>query len=641
MKVTVVGTGYVGLVAGVCFADMGNNVICVDVDENKVKMLRKGEVPIYEPGVREVLLRNIKAERISFTTDIKEGIQKSEVIFIAVGTPMGEGYEADLKYVKAVARDIGKYINGYKVVVDKSTVPVGTADLVEEIILESMEEQYDFDVVSNPEFLKEGEAIRDFTIPERIVVGANSDRAKKVMEKLYGAITRVHHPIFFTDVKSAEIIKYASNSMLATRISFMNDVAKLCEKVGANVKDVSRGMGLDTRIGPRFLQAGVGYGGSCFPKDVQAFIHTAKQHGLRFKILEAVEEVNQKQKESVFEKVKKLVPDLEGKKVAIWGLAFKPNTDDMREAPALVAIPKFLEEGAKVYAFDPEAMDVSRKLLKGVNYCEKALDCINDADVLVILTEWNIFRDIEKKEILKRMKSANVFDGRNIYDPDEMANLGFNYLSVGRPDNSQKAKLEHSNLSLRTMDDYKKTSLVALKEQIQNHFVDFSLINVEDISRKVDMINAYPNLKDLKDISKDEIFILDENDIDLNDAEKVVLNGEFFFEHTCAGEATRLGLGTKYLLNLKKLSLESIAEIMQNERITEINKNKSLTNKEKENEIDTGAYFLKLPEAGRSNQEYSPSLIYKLSAFLLNCFRIIESAEPRLILLKTDGFTGN
>jgi UDPglucose 6-dehydrogenase len=432
MKITMVGTGYVGLTVGTCLAELGNDVICVDIDENKVNALNNGEVPIYEPGLDDMLKRNFKGKRISFTIDVKGAIQTSDVIFIAVGTPPGKDHKADLSFVKQVAKDIGTYMNGYKVVVDKSTVPVGTAQLVSEIIKENQQEPIDFDVVSNPEFLREGEAINDFMVPDRVVIGADSEKAKNMMENIYKGIARTNKPIMFTDTKSAEIIKYASNAMLATRISFMNEIAKLCEKSGGDVKEVAKGMGLDSRIGPRFLQAGVGYGGSCFPKDVKALAQTMNHHEVESKILQSVENVNEEQKKSLLPKIKKLLPDLNGKTIAIWGLAFKPKTDDMREAPSVVVIGQLQNEGARIRAFDPVAQESAKKMLNDVEYVNDPYDAIKDADMLVIVTEWNEFRNLDKERMKELLKQPNIIDGRNVYGPNEMKKLGFNYIGVGR-----------------------------------------------------------------------------------------------------------------------------------------------------------------------------------------------------------------
>ena len=432
MNVAVIGTGYVGLVGGTCLADFGNEVICVDIDEKKVELLNKGGVPIYEPGLEDMLKRNISEGRISFTTNIKKAIKESSVIFIAVGTPPGKNHEADLSAVKAVAKSIGESMDDYKVIIDKSTVPVGTADMVSKIIKENQKKEIDFDVVSNPEFLKEGSAIADFTNPDRIVVGTSREKARKIMEDLYKGIARTDKPIVFTDVKSAEMIKYASNAMLATRISFMNEVARLCEKVGADVKMVAKGMGLDSRIGPKFLQAGAGYGGSCFPKDVNAFRETMKEQGVDGLILDAVEKVNYEQKRSLLPKVKKLLPSLKDKKIAIWGLAFKPKTDDMREAPSIIIINQLQEEGAKITAFDPEAEESAKKILSGLNYAKTPYDALDDADMLILVTEWNEFRVLDKAKMKSLMKTPKIIDGRNVYDPKDMKKAGFDYIGVGR-----------------------------------------------------------------------------------------------------------------------------------------------------------------------------------------------------------------
>lgn len=432
MKISVMGSGYVGLTVGTCLAELGNDVICVDVDENKIKALNDGKVPIYEPGLDDMLKRNFKEKRISFTTDVKGAIEASEVIFIAVGTPPGKDHRADLSFVKQVAKDIGAYMNGYKVIVDKSTVPVGTAQMVSEVIKANQKEGIEFDVVSNPEFLREGEAINDFMIPDRVVVGVDNGKARKIMEDIYKGIARTNKPIMFTDTKSAEIIKYASNAMLATRISFMNEIARLCEKSGGDVKEVAKGMGLDSRIGPRFLQAGVGYGGSCFPKDVKALAQTMSHHEAESKILQAVEEVNEEQKKSLLPKIKKLLPDLNGKTIAIWGLAFKPKTDDMREAPSIVVVDQLQGEGAKIKAFDPEAQETAKKILKDVEYVADPYDAIKGADLLVVVTEWNEFRNLDKGKIKDLLNEPNVVDGRNVYEPREMKKLGFNYIGIGR-----------------------------------------------------------------------------------------------------------------------------------------------------------------------------------------------------------------
>jgi UDPglucose 6-dehydrogenase len=432
MKVTIIGTGYVGLVAGACLADMGHEIICLDIDQEKIDNLNKGILPIYEQGLDQVIKRNEHDKRISFTTDKKKAINFADIIFIAVGTPQGEDHKADLKFVKQVASDIGQIMKSYKVIVDKSTVPVGTADMVKDIIKENQKEFIEFDVVSNPEFLREGSAIKDFMNADRVVIGCDSDKAKSYMEKLYKTFVRSFRPMIFVDVKSAEIIKYASNCMLATRISFMNEVAKLCEKVGADVKAVSMGMGFDKRIGPRFLQAGIGYGGSCFPKDVRAFIETGKQNGINFKILNAVEEVNEEQKKSLLPKIKRLVPDLKDKKIALWGLSFKPKTDDMREAPALILIKQLQEEGANVAAFDPIAKENAKKIVENLEFMDDPYDVLKDASCLVLVTEWDEFRNFSYEKVKNLMKESNIVDGRNVYDLEDMKEAGFNYIGVGR-----------------------------------------------------------------------------------------------------------------------------------------------------------------------------------------------------------------
>ncbi|MDO8628055.1 MAG: UDP-glucose/GDP-mannose dehydrogenase family protein, partial [Candidatus Diapherotrites archaeon] len=413
MKICVVGTGYVGLVAGTCLAELGNEVKCVDIDQNKISNLNSGILPIYEPGLEELVLRNVKEKRLAFSTDVNSVMSWSEVIFIAVGTPEGKEGKADLSAVFSVAKSIGKNLNNYKVIVDKSTVPVGTADKVAELIRQNSSGKIvEFDVVSNPEFLREGEAVNDFLFPNRVVIGANSEKAKHVMREIYRGIERIDRPMMFTDIKSAEMIKYASNAMLATRISFMNEVAMLCEKLGADVKDVAKGMGLDERIGPRFLQAGAGYGGSCFPKDVQAFIHTAKENNSEFKILEAVEEVNDLQKKSIVPKLKKLLPELKGKKIALWGLAFKPKTDDMREAPAITIIEQLFAEGVKIHAFDPVAGENARKLFPKLELFPEPLEALKGCSGLIIVTEWNEFRNLDKKQIKELLLEPNIVDAR-------------------------------------------------------------------------------------------------------------------------------------------------------------------------------------------------------------------------------------
>lgn len=432
MKVTIIGTGYVGLVVGACLADMGHEIMCLDIDEKKIDMLNNGKIPIYEPGLKTVVERNEADNRISFTTDKEKAIGFAEIIFLAVGTPQSDDGKADLKYVKAAAADIGKHMNSYKVVVDKSTVPIGTAEIVREIIKENLKEPVEFDVVSNPEFLREGNAIKDFMSADRVVVGYDSEKAKVKMEKLYRTFVRTFRPILFVDIKSAEMIKYASNCMLATRISFMNELSRLCEKVGADIKKVSAGMGFDHRIGPYFLQAGVGYGGSCFPKDVRALIKIGEENNADLEILKTVDKVNEEQKKSLLPKIKKLVPDLKGKKIALWGLAFKPKTDDMREAPSLVLIDQLQKEGAKISAFDPVAEESAKKIVKDIEFADDPYKVLEGASCLVLVTEWDEFRNFSYEKAKSLMESNNIVDGRNVYDPEDLKEAGFNYLSVGR-----------------------------------------------------------------------------------------------------------------------------------------------------------------------------------------------------------------
>lgn len=430
MKISVIGAGYVGLVVGNCLADFGNNVICMDIDKDKVDRLNSGISPIYEPGLDEILKRNIQEKRIIFTTELKEAVEQSDIIFIAVSTPQGKNFEPDLSAVISVAANIAKYLNNYKIIVTKSTVPVGTTHRIKKIIKEAISEDLDFDVVSNPEFLREGSAINDFIHPDRIIIGSESDKAKEIMKSLYSFIPE--DKILFTDIKSAEIIKYASNALLATKISFINEIARLCEKVGADIKKVAHGVGLDSRIGKNFLNAGIGYGGSCLPKDIRALIHTMKKYGCKPRILEAVEAVNEEQKRLLLSKVKKLLPSLVDKKIAIWGLAFKPNTDDMREAPSIIIINQLKKEGVKIKAFDPEAEKTARKIFPEIEYCNDPYEAVKGCDCLIILTEWNIFLDLDKAQIKQLLNQPNVIDGRNIYEPEEMKRLGFNYIAIGR-----------------------------------------------------------------------------------------------------------------------------------------------------------------------------------------------------------------
>jgi UDPglucose 6-dehydrogenase len=434
MNIAVIGTGYVGLVTGTCFAETGNNVICVDINEKKVKRLRQGEVPIFEPGLDVLFERNTKEGRLHFTTDLREAVDPAQIIFLALPTPPGEDGSADLSYIMGVARDLGGIISDYKVIVDKSTVPVGTAEKVAAILAEKLPKKM-FDVVSNPEFLREGVAVEDFMRPDRVVVGTRSEKAKKLMKQLYEPFVRQGNPIFFMDERSAEMTKYAANSYLAARISFMNEIANLCEKVGANVDQVRIGMGSDNRIGKRFLFPGIGYGGSCFPKDVQALAKTASQYSYDFKILKSVMKVNGIQKNVLTKKIRKhFKNDLAGKTFAVWGLAFKPNTDDIREAPALVIIDELLKAGARVRAFDPEAMPNVKEIYgDGIYFANNMYDALEGADCLCIMTEWQEFRSPDFDRIAEMLREPLIFDGRNVYDLEQMKSLGFQYLSIGRP----------------------------------------------------------------------------------------------------------------------------------------------------------------------------------------------------------------
>lgn len=435
MNIAIVGTGYVGLVTGTCFAEMGAHVTCVDVDAQKIQKLKDGIMPIYEPGLEELVKRNVGFERLKFTTDLTEVLDDVEVVFSAVGTPPDEDGSADLKYVLAVARQFGQNINKYTILVTKSTVPVGTAKKVKAAIQEELDKRgvnVPFDVASNPEFLKEGAAIKDFTSPDRVVVGTESEKAKEVMTRLYRPLMLLNFRVIFMDIPSAEMTKYAANAMLATRISFMNDIANLCERVGANVDSVRKGIGTDSRIGSKFLYAGCGYGGSCFPKDVKALVHTGLDNGYHMEVIEAVERVNEKQKAIVYDKIIKAAGDVKGKTVAILGLAFKPETDDMREAPALVVIDKLLKDGATVRVFDPIAMDeCKRRIGDVVTYCSNMYDAADGADVFALMTEWRQFR-MPSWNVIKKVMTGNVVvDGRNIYDRQELEELGFVYTRIG------------------------------------------------------------------------------------------------------------------------------------------------------------------------------------------------------------------
>jgi len=440
MNIAVVGTGYVGLVTGTCLAETGNDVTCVDINEEKVEKLRAGVVPIYEPHLDVIFDRNIKSGRLKFTTNLVEAVKDAKVIFLALPTPPGEDGSADLSYVLGVAEELGKLVTDYKVIVDKSTVPVGTAELVRKTILKNI--KCEFDVVSNPEFLREGYAVEDFMKPNRVVIGTSSDRARKIMEELYGPYVRSGNPILFMDKRSAELTKYAANAFLATKITFMNEIANLCERLGADVDAVRIGMGSDERIGKRFLFPGIGYGGSCFPKDVQALAKSAEDVNYDFKILQSVMAINEKQKTIIIPKIREFFNgSLAGKTIAIWGLAFKPNTDDVREAPALYIIDALLAEGATVKAFDPEAMDnVKRQLGDKIEYGQNPYEILKDADALLIATEWSMFRNPDFEKVKQTLKSRVIFDGRNLYGIEQMKKLGFYYASIGR-------ETVHANIS--------------------------------------------------------------------------------------------------------------------------------------------------------------------------------------------------
>ena len=440
MKIAIVGTGYVGLVTGTCFAEMGTEVFCVDVDKNKIDNLKKGIVPIYEPGLDELVARNMQAGRLHFTTELKECLDEVEVLFSAVGTPPDEDGSADLKYVLEVARTVGRYMNKYILVVTKSTVPVGTAQKVKQAIKNEQIKRnvnIEFDIASNPEFLKEGAAVKDFMSPDRVVVGVESERAEKLMSKLYRPFLLNNFRVIFMDVPSAEMTKYAANAMLATRISFMNDIANLCEIVGADVEAVKKGIGSDSRIGKKFLNAGCGYGGSCFPKDVKALIRTGDEHGHSLELLKAVERVNENQKSVLFRKITShFGTDLTGKRFAMWGLSFKPGTDDLREAPSLVLVDKLLEAGAVVRGFDPVAMEeCKRRIGDRIEYADNMYDALTGADALIVVTEWAEFKIPKFTFIEKALKHKIIFDGRNIYNPEQMKEFGYVYYGIGRRKN--------------------------------------------------------------------------------------------------------------------------------------------------------------------------------------------------------------
>ncbi|HUR41569.1 MAG TPA: UDP-glucose/GDP-mannose dehydrogenase family protein [Verrucomicrobiae bacterium] len=439
MRISIFGSGYVGLVTAACFADRGNHVVCVDTDADKVAKLRRGKVPFYEPRLSELLLRNARGKRLSFTTDAAAGVAHGELIFIAVGTPQGDDGSADLRYVLEVARTIGRHLDGYRVIIDKSTVPVGTADQVQAAIageLKKRRVKHPFDVVSNPEFLKEGAAVDDFMKPDRIVIGSDSPRPVKFMRELYGPFNRNHDKLIVMKTRSAELTKYAANTMLATKISLMNEIANIAEEVGADIEQVRIGIGSDSRIGFQFIYAGCGYGGSCFPKDVKALAMTAESAGYQPDLVRSVDALNLRQKQRFYEKVRDYFRGkLAGKTVALWGLAFKPGTDDMREAPSLVVIDGLLADGAKVRAYDPEANAPAKALFKGrkgVTICASAIEAARGADALVVVTEWNEFRSPDFPQLKKLLKGAVIFDGRNLYDPESLAGYGFDYFPVGR-----------------------------------------------------------------------------------------------------------------------------------------------------------------------------------------------------------------
>jgi UDPglucose 6-dehydrogenase len=443
MKISVIGTGYVGLVTGTCLAESGNDVICMDIDQRKIEMLSAGIIPIYEPGLEELIKRNVAYKRLTFTTDMAQAVKNSNIIFIAVGTPPGENGAADLKYVLKAAGEIGKHMNGYKIIVNKSTVPVGTGDKVKAVVADKT--KHKFDVVSNPEFLKEGAAIEDFMKPDRVVIGADSPRAVEIMQELYGSFIRKGDRILVMDMKSAEMTKYASNAMLATKVSFINEMANVCVSLGADIDSVRRGMGYDKRIGFEFLFPGVGYGGSCFPKDVKALVQTAKEQGMEMKILRAVESVNERQKAVLFDMIidhfmqskmkgnKGNGKTLAGKTIAVWGLSFKPRTDDMREAPSIVIINNLLRAGAAVKAHDPVAMEEARKIFKNrILFAADGYETLRGADALAVVTEWNEFRTPDFRKMKRLMKGAVIFDGRNLYHKGELDKMGFVYYGIGR-----------------------------------------------------------------------------------------------------------------------------------------------------------------------------------------------------------------
>lgn len=432
MNICVIGTGYVGLVTGACFAEFGLNATCVDSEARKVELLKKGISPFFEPGLEELMKRNMKENRLTFTTEIDHAVRKALVIFIAVGTPPKKDGSVDMTYIDEVAKSIGNNLNGYKVITTKSTVPVGTGERIRKLINQYRREKVNFDIVSNPEFLREGSAIEDFMRPNRVVIGASSDQAIAILKDLYSPLYLIETPFIITNVETAEMIKYASNAFLATKISFINEIANICERVGADVNVVAKGMGLDQRIGPKFLHAGPGYGGSCFPKDTVAIAKIGKEHGYRFEIVRSVMKVNEKQKERMVEKVRSALGSLKGKKIGVLGLSFKPNTDDIREAPSLKIISGLQNQGAKISAYDPEAMDMAKRVFKKVEYGEDSYDVAKGSDALLIITEWNQFRNLDLNRLKNLMKTPVLIDLRNIYEPAKMREIGFKYFAVGR-----------------------------------------------------------------------------------------------------------------------------------------------------------------------------------------------------------------
>ncbi|MBD3361041.1 nucleotide sugar dehydrogenase [Candidatus Peregrinibacteria bacterium] len=456
MKIAVIGTGYVGLTTGTCFAEMKHEVLCVDIDQKKIKNLKKGIIPIYEPGLEELVKKNHDSGRLNFTTDAKKAIDFAELVFSAVGTPQDKDHRADLQFVKEVAGTFGKYINSYKIFVNKSTVPVGTGDICEKIIRKHISDRsltLDFDIVSNPEFLREGNAINDTLNPDRIVIGTKTSRAKEKMEELYRTATKNSPTIVSTNIRTAEIIKYASNAMLATRISFINELANFCEKCGGNIETVSKGIGLDKRIGPRFLNAGIGYGGSCLPKDVKALIQTGRDYDFDFHVIKSADEINEKQKSILFQKLITTLGPLEEKTIAIWGLSFKQNTDDMREAPSLTIIKKLQTEGAHIKAFDPAAIETAQKTIESFNitYTNTPEEAAKNTDALLILTDWEIFKKVDLKNLHKLMKNPLILDGRNIFTSEKVEKAGFTYLCIGRQNLKHTSKPKNRHYKNKTV----------------------------------------------------------------------------------------------------------------------------------------------------------------------------------------------